>query len=238
MSQTNKKPCVHEGVVIWIREHKWVSAMILVVFALFVVGFALETFGFRIVESFARAMRELEGVFPEAFRGIVTFLGGAFSFVFGRYIYDKYRRPKLNIIRIDPLSQERFKHWRVICKNTGKTAADNCTGYIHLIGKDANGNKIDLEGSVCWSALRNPSNITLNVEDEQSLDVYCVTFAEAALQFPTEKGWSYVRETFRLSSFQSPAQLKLEVRITARNAKPCEKTYLLKKENNDIIMIG
>jgi len=238
MNQSAKKPYIQKRIREWVRKHKWLSTIILVPVICFIVVFVLEIFSIDVLESVAKLMRGLEDTFPEAFKGVVTFLSGAFSFVLGRYIYDEYRKPKLEIVRVDPLSQPDFKSWRVIVKNTGKTAAENCTGSIHLLGKDANKNDIDLEGGVCWSTLGNPNIITLNVEDEQSLDVYSVTFAKAILHFPTEKGWSFYRASFELSEFQSPAQLKLKIRITAKNARPSEKTYLLKKRENDIIMIG
>jgi hypothetical protein len=235
LKQPNKKPCIQERIKDWSRKNKWLLLTIFVAVGILCIS-VLEVFGYRILDFFAHIMRDFENMFPEAFRGIVTFLSGALSFAFGRYIYDEYRKPKLEIVRVDPLSSKYFKTWRVIVKNTGKTAAENCTGSIHLSGKDANGNNVNLEGSVCWSTLDNPNIITLNVEDEQSLDVYSITFAEATLQFPTEKGWSSPRASFKLSDFENPAQLRIKIRITAKISKPHEKTYFLRKQENEVIM--
>lgn len=152
MSQPNKKPCIQGRIKTWFPKSKWFWTIVLVA----VIISVSEVFGFGVLDFFAQLMRDFENMFPEAFRGIVTFLSGALSFAFGRYIYDEYRKPKLEIVRVDPLSSRFFKTWRVIVKNKGKTAAENCTGSIHLSGKDANGKDINLEGSVCWSTLGNP----------------------------------------------------------------------------------
>jgi len=188
-------------------------------------------------------MRDLEDMFPETFKGVATFLSGAFSFVLGRYIYDQYRKPQLKIVRFNELVTSKHRSWRVIVRNTGRTAAENSTGSVHLSGTDANGNNVNIKGSVCWSIIDSPSAITINVEDEQSLDIYRVSLHQPKYHFfqiPTEKGWSVQRSdgTISLSAFANPANLKIKIRITAKNAKHCQKTYSLRKEQSNVIMIA
>jgi len=84
-------------------------------------------------------------------------------------------------------------------------------------------------------------NITINVEEEQSLDVYRVATPQPTFQqfqVPTEKGWEFTTNdrNIPLSNFASPANLQLEIHVTAKNAKRCEKIYSLDMQQNDIVM--
>jgi hypothetical protein len=133
-------------------------------------------------------MRTINEIFPGAFSAVITALGGAVGFVLGRYIYDQYQKPVLQIIRTDELATPDHRWWRVIVKNKGRTGAEYCTGNVHIFGIDSKGNKIDIKGSVCWSILTNPSTLSINVGDEQALDVYRVVIPQSIFQTPTEMG--------------------------------------------------
>jgi len=242
MSSSDKKTCIQKRIIRRFRKNIWLSILILVAVGV-VICVVLEISGFRVVESLGQTMRYLEDMFPEAFKGIVTVFGGIITYLFGRYLYEEYRKPKLEIVRVDPLSIPNVKFYRIVVKNTGKTAAENCTGGIHLFGTDIKGNNVDIKGSVCWSILGNPNIITINVEDEQSLEIYRIHRTQPKYWFfevPTEKGWNFLRlgGVLPLSNFVNPAKLQIEIRITAKNAKPCKKKYSLRKQHNDIIMIA
>lgn len=212
--------------------------------AIFAILVVLQLVGFEIIETFSEAMRNLEGVFPEAFKGAVTVFGGIISFVVGRYLYERYQIPKVEIIKEDTiisLNNTVLFH-RVIVRNKGRTAAKNCTGSIHLVGKDANGKTVDVSGGVCWSTIGNPGSITINVEDEQALDVYRVNNSQpnfSSFELPTEIGWRALRlgGILPLTIFSNAADLQFEVKITAENAKPYKKKYCLRKQKNDIILV-
>ena len=243
MTKPDKKPCTQERIAKCVREHKWLSIITLVVIVSFAI-FLLEIFGFQVIESFSQSMRVLEDAFPEAFKGVVTVFGGIITYIIGRVLYERYRRPILEIVRVDPLTITNEKYWRVVVKNTGKTAAENCTGSVHLLGKDANGKDVDVKGGVCWSIIDNPNTITINVEDEQALDIYRVHLTQPKFLFfeiPTEKGWGFLRKdgVIPISSFTTPpAKLQMRIRITAKNAKRCERIFSLNGQQNDVILIS
>ena len=203
---------------------------------LVVIGI-LEAYGFRMLEFVSLSMHKLEDAFPGAFGAVLTAIAAIIGFVGGRYIYDEIRKPQLEILRTDQLSVGVDRWWRIIVKNKGLTGAENCTGLIHLSGFDSGRRPIEQRGGVCWSTLGNPSTITLNVEDEQSLDIYRVHQhgQQYRFQIPTEKGWGIPRYTIVLNHLVKPAELLLKVRITAKNAKPIDKTYTLEVQSGNVI---
>jgi hypothetical protein len=196
----------------------------------------LEARGFGVLEAFGSYMRMINELFPGAFSAIITALGGAVGFVVGRYLYDAYRKPVLEIIRADELVTPDHRWWRIIVKNKGRTGAEYCTGNIHIFGTDSRGNELDIKGSICWSIFENPSTLSINVGDEQALDVYRINIAQSIFQIPTELGWRAVRGQLQISDFIDPAQINIKIRVTARNAKPCEMTYKLIGQQNNVIM--
>jgi hypothetical protein len=191
----------------------------------------------------------VEGVWSmslEVFSQAITIFGGILVFVLTTYWYDGYRKPKLGIVRVDPLFQQNITWWRIIVMNSGRTAAENCRGSIHLRGTDANGKNVDVQGSVCWSIIGNPDAVIINVKDEHGLELYRVEkvvqegdmlIPNPIVAIPTEKGWDFIREKLPLQRFVSPAQLQIDIRITAKNADPLETTYTLREQNNDVIII-
>lgn len=233
----------------WLRENqRRLEGFLLVV--LFVVAVAIVVYdiylaemkGFKVIETLSQS---LANFFPDAVREIVVILSAVITFILGHYLYDKFKEPKLAIIGVSPLHDPSGDYWRINVKNAGRKAAENCTGSIRLFGHYANGNTVDIRWSVCWSTTDNPRynprKITINVEEEQSLDVYRVTSPQPSIrqfQVPTETGWQFttVDRTILISNFAPPANLQLEVRITAKNARKCEKTFSLKMQRNDVVL--
>ena len=180
------------------------------------------------------------------FKAILTFIAGAGAFVVGRIIYDWFKRPKLRIIRPDFVTDvQGQKYWRVIVRNEGRTAAESCSGCIHLFGTDSTGNRINVEGGVPWSVLSNPGRIDLNVQDEQALDIFMISLGRdqviepesraGFLRIPTEKGWRYFRKELPISNISD--FLRVKVKITAKNAAPCARKFLIKKQDDEMIIL-
>jgi len=180
------------------------------------------------------------------FEAILTFITGAGGFVVGRIIYDWLKRPKLKIIRPDFVTDVKGqKYWRVIVRNEGRTAAESCTGCIHLLGTDSTGNRIDVKGGVPWSIIGNPGRIDLNVQDEQALDIFMISLGRdqviepesraGFLRIPTERGWQYYRRELPLSNISD--FLRVKVKITAKNAAPCVRKFLIKKQDGELIIV-
>ena len=239
MNHTDKQ-CIQRRIWNLLRK-KWFFTIVFVVALCSLLIYVLEVKGFKVVETFSQFMRILESLFPKAFEEIVAILGAIFTFIVGRFLYGKLQEPKLEIIGVSPLSHANEKYWRVIVRNSGRTAAENCTGSVRLFGTYANGNMVDIKWGVCWSPAGNPHIITINVEEEQSLDVYRVATPQPTFQqfqVPTEKGWEFTTNdrNIPLSNFASPANLQLEIHVTAKNAKRCEKIYSLDMQQNDIVM--
>lgn len=185
--------------------------------------------------------REFQNLFPGAFSGVIQTLGATIGFVCGRYIYDEYKKPRLEIIGIDELKlpeMPNIKWGRVIVKNGGHTAAENCVGHINISGRYSNGEEIDIKGNVCWSIIRNPYSITINVDSEQTLDIYRIRLLpsdQSKFEVPTEAGWhASPRTTKSINDFPETAQI--EIKITSRNAGFCSENYILEFSENSVSM--
>ena len=189
-----------------------------------IVGFAISYYSSNQQNLF----REFQNVFPGAFDGVIQTLGAALGFVVGRYIYDDYKKPILEIEGIDELKGPQQKWVRIIVKNRGHTAAENCVGHINISGRFSNGEEIDIKGNVCWSIIGNPNSVIINVDSEHTLDIYRFLIRTPdpnLFEVPTEAGWKSIRGSISINDFAENAQI--EITITSKNAKSCSENYIL-----------
>ncbi|GAB4415221.1 MAG: hypothetical protein OHK0032_11370 [Thermodesulfovibrionales bacterium] len=121
---------------------------------------------------------------------------------------------------------------RIIIKNTGRSAAKNCKGYIEV------GNKKE---RVCWTQSKERPNATINANDEERLDFcaffYRFNFSNVSPDYlpkviapPTVDGWQVPQACRKLE----PAS-GYTIHITAENAEPVSKKVPAddKIENNN-----
>jgi len=122
--------------------------------------------------------------------GVLWFLAGITVAMCGWVIYDYwFKSPRLRLISEADFFQvgENFFS-RAKVENSGRTIAQNCHGFIHLVGK--NQDTLLIEGSLCWSLLGNPHSISINPRDVGCLDLCKFDFKNKEVTFPTERGWS------------------------------------------------
>lgn len=174
---------------------------------------------------------------------VLVIIVGVATMLIGSFIIWYLRKPKLEILGEDQISVAGVVYHRIIVSNSGRTAAENCTGSIHLFGSDMNGNNVNISGGVCWANVGNSSNITINPKDKKTLDIYRIDRPQPNVhvyQLPTEGGWTSLRleGTFPISVFTNPANLQIEISITSKNANVCKKTYSLRRQQNDVVMIA
>jgi len=192
---------------------------------------------------------------------IISIIGTALAMlvvqILARIIYDRFKRPILEIGKDNPLRFPRTKanqplitHHSISIKNRGKTAAKNCVGtiimdvaprdLIHpfitnlpvLLPPNISGKRI-IGGQVCWAKSGNPDRITINAHDEAMLDAYRVVCnaGHVHIEFPSEMGWGVLRMVLSASKEYSGI-----LRITAENAKCVEKRFKLKPIGHDVVI--
>ncbi len=135
----------------------------------------------------------------------------------GKLIYDHLKRPSLKIaktseivtITLDNINQYlQYYVNRIIVRNTGRTAAKSCKGYLIFEGR---------KERVCWMIPDSRPMITIHPKGgEEKLD-FCAIQNKIGLfptvLFPTENGnWDRSRHLF--------GDEKVKVQITAENARP------------------
>jgi hypothetical protein len=108
-------------------------------------------------------------------------------------------------------SRYTYKVNRVVAKNTGRSAAKNCKGYI--VVKNS-------QERVCWTVTKERPNATINAKDEERLD-FCAFYQSGPddspprIIVPTEDGWVTPTLCRKLDEIDD-----CEVLITADNAEP------------------
>ena len=148
-------------------------------------------------------------------------------------------RPKLEIIdkvnydfdlELDDCSDKiDLNVFRLVVKNSGKSAAKNCKAYIKTQRKD---NRLS---RVCWTLTSERPNATINRDSIEELDL--IGF-DKKLSFrikstcPNENDWPKKIKYFKGRSLDNINEC--EVLITASNAKSARKTIMLDHEKMKI----
>lgn len=173
---------------------------------------------------------------------IVTAIAGLLFYVPIRFFWQSFNSPVLKINKspevvlylFDKKKEERmtFEKWeylvnRIIIENFGRSAAENCKGYIVL------GNNKE---RLCWTVPKERPNATINAKDSERLD-FCAFYMKGPhapkVIAPTEEGWpedpSKCRDLTEIKD--------CEVLVTASNTKPIKARIKIDKENNRIIIM-
>ncbi|MFZ1902496.1 MAG: hypothetical protein WAU66_04285 [Methanoregula sp.] len=116
-----------------------------------------------------------------------------------------------------------YKSFRIIVKNEGRSAAEECKCYI------SNGSNF----RICWMehVEGQPSIQTINIEEKLSLD-FCAFKRDVKdkIYCPTENGWKKNKREIHIS--QSIVECK--VLVTSKNAKPLEAKVTIDRNKEDI----
>jgi hypothetical protein len=179
-------------------------------------------------------------------------LAALFGAVVGGFIRDwvveKYYRPRLYILGTSVI--QGF-HYRIMVKNGGKRAAENCIGMITLDAEEGdiweppdgyifsidgpNTNPILRKGyfspikgmSLCWSRLGNPENCIINRDTKVTLE-FCKVSVGSHLMIPSESGWDQYRVDLRLKEYSG------ELVITAANADPARAEFIMVPQDGNV----
>ncbi|MBE9500855.1 MAG: hypothetical protein IMY87_00280 [Chloroflexi bacterium] len=173
-------------------------------------------------------------------------IGAALGGFFRDWIAEKYFRPKLYILDESLVSGIGFVQHRILVRNRGRRAAQNCIGMITLDAtvKDVSdsqtfsvydpqpilteNNFTPIEGMpLCWSSLENPEAIVINRDTTQVLELYKAS-GGARIRIPTEKGWNPYRVGLYGNDYLG------EIRVTSANADPAWASFRLKPEVDDV----
>ncbi len=159
-------------------------------------------------------------------------IGAALGGFIRDWINENYFKPKLYIL---DKSVIKGLHYRIIVKNEGKRAAENCIGMITL---DAEAEDVyepsdvyiisadepqpilsskyftPMEGmSLCWSRMGNIETCTINRNTKAALE-FCMVYAESHLSIPSESGWLPVRVRLKIGEYHG------KIEVTSANAEP------------------
>lgn len=174
---------------------------------------------------------------------IFAAIGGLLFSIPIKMFWDSYKSPNLIILADPELRQitlyDRPYHGttyvanRIIVRNTGRTAATNCKGYIIHHSDQL------YKERVCWSTFEREI-VTINKNDDERLD-YCAFNQSSetttglgrfpAVSVPTEKGWDTPR-----ALHDKALTDKYEVLITSDNANQAKRSIALDTRAKKIII--
>ena len=152
-------------------------------------------------------------------------ISGILAGVAVKLIVDYHYRPIIRIedddiqrgidLTEDDGSTVHFVAHRIVVRNRGKTAAENCKPYINI-------SKNEIERAA-WMLPDETKvyTVTLNVDDIEYVDLYAVTQDGLRCVIPTEVGYSKGRIAHCRLVVQGFEEIPL--RITSSNAKPADK---------------
>lgn len=173
---------------------------------------------------------------------LAAFIGATVGGFLQHKWVEKYRRPVLNIVDQDFVSEGGYRYHRIRVKNTGKNAAKNCIGKVtlkNMLKDDLLSDFQVMEGtqpniilseevfssireeSICWSRIGNPESIIINRDDTQTLDVYRA-FSDSFFELPTERGWGVQRVRLNATKEYSG-----EIFVTSENAQTVRTRFKL-----------
>lgn len=115
---------------------------------------------------------------------IAGVIGGLSANILANWIWRKYTKPLLEFeetaetdFEVDSDSDPQARRFKILVRNTGKTAAKNCKPKIRLKGKQ-DGNVYDVESTVCWAEGDHPTRITINPGETAAFEFFKITVEE------------------------------------------------------------
>jgi len=179
---------------------------------------------------------------------IIAAVGGLLFSVPIQFFWLAYTSPILAIKGAEPVIFNlgddikgiwRYKAYRIIIQNEGRSAAKNCKGYIIVRER---------KERICWTVPKERPNATINAKDNERLD-FCAFYksdpsgvpivVENRVQPPriiasTEEGWPGLEETDPYKCRLLDGIKECKCLITADNADPIEVDVAINEREGEI----